>query len=104
MGMSHDFQLRTDPEGVVWLSGELDMSNTDSFLQQTMGSLDGQPTAVLDLSALQFVDSTAIRAFLRLASDRAEGVVLRDPRPNVRRVLEVAGIDESMGIRIDSSS
>ena len=88
----------------MWLSGELDMANVESFLERTERNLDGQPTAVLDLSGLKFVDSTGIRAFLRLASTRSEGIVLRDPRPNVRSVLAVTGIDERMGVRIQGSS
>lgn len=104
MGESHDFEIRTDREGIMWLSGELDMANVESFLERTEGNLDGQPTAVLDLSGLKFVDSTGIRAFLRLAAKRSEGIVLRDPRPNVRSVLAVTGIDERIGVRIQGSS
>jgi anti-anti-sigma factor len=85
------------------LAGELDMANADWFLEQTMGDLDGQLTAVLDLSALTFLDSLGIRAILRLAKVRTEGVVLRNPQPNVRKVLNLAGID-AMGVRMDPAS
>ncbi len=98
MDTPHDFEMRPDSEGVMWLSGELDMANADSFLERTMGHLDGQPTAVLDLSALTFVDSSGIRAILRMV--RTEGVVVRNPQPNVRNVLEIAGVD-ALGVRID---
>ena len=100
MGTSHDFELHTDAEGVVWLAGERDMSNAERGRRQTTGNLDGQAAAVLDLSDLQFLDSTGIRAFLQLANDRTEGVVLRNPRPNVRRVLEIAGVGETLGVRV----
>jgi anti-anti-sigma factor len=100
MDTPHDFEMRPDSEGVMWLSGELDMANADSFLERTMGHLDGQPTAVLDLSALTFLDSSGIRAILRMAKVRTEGVVVRNPQPNVRNVLEIAGVD-ALGVRID---
>lgn len=103
MDAPHTFEMRPDPDGVVWLSGEVDMANADSFLEQTMGSLDGQQAAVLDISALTFLDSSGIRALLRLAKVRTEGVVLRNPQPNVRKVLDVAGID-AMGVRMDPAS
>jgi anti-anti-sigma factor len=100
MDTPHDLEMRPDSEGIMWLSGELDMANADSFLERTMGHLDGQPAAVLDLSALEFLDSSGIRAILRIAKVRTDGVVLRNPQPNVRKVLEVAGID-AFGVRVD---
>jgi len=103
METPHKFDMRPDPDGVIWLSGEVDMADADSFLEQALGDLDGQQAAVLDLSALTFLDSSGIRALLRLAKVRTEGVVLRNPQQNVRRVLDIAGVD-AMGVRMDPPS
>jgi anti-anti-sigma factor len=95
-------ETRVDPRGVVWLSGELDMASADSFVQ-SLASQPGRWQPVLDLSELSFLDSTGIRAILQLARTCQQVVVLRHPRPNVRRVLDVAGVTESMGVRIEPS-
>jgi anti-anti-sigma factor len=94
------FEARIDPDGVVYLSGELDMAVADSFSQGLMSSLDGQQP-VLDLSELTFLDSSGIRAILQIGQASGQGVVLRSLRPNTRRVLDVAGVDETLGVQIE---
>jgi anti-anti-sigma factor len=100
MNTPRPFETRVDPDGVVWLSGELDMATADPFSQTVLSNVDGQQL-VLDLSGLTFVDSMGIRAILQLARARQEAVVLRNLHPNVRRVFAVAGVDETMGVRIE---
>jgi anti-anti-sigma factor len=100
MSAPQPFQARLGDDGVVWLSGELDMSTADSF-SQALASQPGRWRPVLDLTELTFLDSSGIRAILRLARTCQQAVVLRNTAPNVRRVLDVAGVDESMGVRIE---
>ena len=97
------FEVRWDAEGVVWLSGELDMASVDSFSDRVITNVRG-PQAVLDLSDLTFVDSSGIRAILRLAQACGQGVRLRNVPDNVRAVLAITGIDETMGVRIDPAT
>jgi len=94
------FEARMDPDGVMYLSGELDMSTADSFTRTLASTMDGQ-LPVLDLSELTFLDSSGIRAILQLRRSSQQTVVLRNVRPNVGRVLAVAGVNEAIGIRID---
>jgi anti-anti-sigma factor len=98
------FEIRVDAEGVLWLSGELDLEVVGVLAEVGAQHLDGQRSVVLDCSRLTFVDSSGILAILRLASEIPECLVLRNPRPNVRGVLAVAGIDETVGVRIEPSS
>ena len=93
------FEARIDPDGVVWLSGELDLATADSFSEAVATILDGQQP-VLDFSDLIFVDSSGIRAILALSQAKGQ-VVLRNLPENVRKVLAIAGVNESMGVRID---
>jgi anti-anti-sigma factor len=88
-----------DVDGVVWLSGELDLATADSFSQAVASMLDGQQP-VLDFSDLTFVDSSGIRAILALSHAKGQ-VVLRNLPENVRKVLVIAGVDETMGVRIE---
>jgi anti-anti-sigma factor len=101
MSAPQPFKSRIDPDGVVYLSGELDMAIADSFCQGLISSLNGQ-RPVLDLSELTFLDSSGIRAILQLARTSGQSVVLRNLRPNVRRVLESTGVNETLGVQIEA--
>lgn len=100
MNASPPFAIRFDAEGVAWLSGELDLATAASFSEALKAGLDShQP--VLDCSDLTFIDSSGIRAVVQLAKMSAQAVVLRNLPPNVRKVLGIAGVDETMGVRFD---
>jgi anti-anti-sigma factor len=95
------FEARIEPDGVVRLSGELDLATADILSQTVASCLDGQQP-VLDFSQVTFVDSTGIRAILQLAHAKGRTVVLRNLPLNVRKVLEIAGVNETVGVRIES--
>jgi anti-anti-sigma factor len=96
-----DFQVDPGSDGVLYLSGEFDMAVAEGFAADAVANLDGQRDLVLDVSELAFIDSMGIRALLQLARLAApKGVVLRRPRANVERVLEIVDI-ESLGISVE---
>jgi anti-anti-sigma factor len=95
------FEVRAGGEGVVWLVGEFDMAEADAFLEWVGTNLDGQRDVVLDCSALTFLDSSGIRAILTFASQLPGGVVIRRATPTVRKVLEIAGVDEAIGVKVE---
>lgn len=101
MGSGQPFEIRIDAEGVAWLCGELDMASADSLVDEVSMRLGGNPAAVLDMSELTFLDSSGIRAIVELATKSQRVPVIRQPPDNVRKVLAIAGIDGSMGVRID---
>jgi anti-sigma B factor antagonist len=95
------FHVQPAPDGVLYLAGELEMATAEGFPADAAANLDGHRELILDVSELEFIDSTGIRALLelsRLAAPR--GVVLRHPRPNVDAVLGIVNID-SLGIRVE---
>ena len=64
-------------------------------------------TVVLDLARLEFIDDDGlgllIRSFKRLR--RQEGaLVLRNPRPEIMRTLEITGIAQIPGLTIERRS
>jgi anti-anti-sigma factor len=91
---------RVDATGtpIVVVSGELDISNA-ATLETTVESLAaGRPERlVFDLSGLRFMDSAGI-AVLVGASTKVHSVHLRDPSPNVRRVIELTGLSPVLPI------
>ena len=86
---------------VLSLRGDLDLA-TAPDLEAAGRDLPGSPeTVILDLAELAFVDSSGITAIVRLHrifSTRGGQVVLRRPRPFVREILHVAGLDRVLTI------
>jgi anti-sigma B factor antagonist len=86
----------------VRLIGDLDIATAPLLREGLLGVLEGDPRQItLDMADLSFIDSTGLSvvvgAFNRARQDGRE-VVLRNPRPPTRKVLEISGIDTVMRI------
>lgn len=80
-------EVRLDLHGVLRLAGEADMS-TEHLVRAGIDQLRAAPPPHrVDLSELSFIDARCLGLLL----DSPEPLVLVNPRPNVRRVLEVLG-------------
>lgn len=96
----------SDGAALLFLRGELDLHTAptlDNALAPFMNG-GGARDVVLDLSELEFVDSTGLRTIMSAASTierRGAEVVIRRPRAATMRVLEICGITKMM--RIDGS-
>lgn len=81
---------------VLQATGELDVMTTRLVLETVPELVDGAAGVVLDVSAVTFFDSSALRLVDRLArACGAKGCVLRvvaPPGTTARRVLEIAGM------------
>ena len=86
------------------LIGEFDLDVYGKVCAELAPLFEASGDVTLDLSGVEFLDSSAIRLFVRLQQSRnGDGhVVLRAPRPHVARVLSVAGIAE-IGIRVEDA-
>jgi anti-anti-sigma factor len=87
-------QLRAEADGVatiLWVGGEIDMATAPQF-SAYVGALAGD--VIVDLSAVQFLDSSGMavlaRTHKRLAG-AGGSLFLRDPGAVVRRALEIGG-------------
>lgn len=88
--------------GVYFVEGELDVSTAERFRHDLEPALDAEGELVLDLTELTFVDSFGLRTIAllaRMVGDR--GVVLRYPRDEVLRVLDLLDIEDVPGIRVE---
>jgi anti-anti-sigma factor len=86
----------------VKVRGELDVL-TGPRLLDVLDDIDITPggAVVLHVGDLTFVDSSGINAMLavrRALSDRDGSLRLREVTPAVRRTLEIAGVDEYLGV------
>ena len=90
-------------DGVLRLSGELDLATTEDLLIAFRSLSDGDGSEViLDLSELTFIDTTGICAFVTIAQEASpRGVVLRSPRRPVRKVIDLIRLEDEARIRVD---
>ena len=96
-----DVGIDVDPDGVVVrLSGDLDAAAVAALRRE----IDHWPlvaSTVVDLSQLEFIDSTGIGLLLRLhqrVADLGGLLVARGVAPSVRRTLEISGVTRSLAI------
>jgi anti-sigma B factor antagonist len=79
------------------VAGEIDLANVNVFIERLFElSVDGDTKIVLDLTDVEFVDSTVLNAMFAAAPRiRAHGgdmaVVLSNP--SVLRIFEISGLD-----------
>lgn len=86
----------------VVLRGDADMATAPALRQALDELVDaGAREIVLDCQELEFLDSSGIGVLVAtralLGDDGA--LVLEAPRSNVRKVLEVTGVDRELSIR-----
>jgi anti-sigma B factor antagonist len=99
----HDgLSIRVSDEGPaavrVLLAGELDLTNREEFDQAVREVESRNPERLLiDLSDLQYVDTSGIACFVQLAQRThwtpTELRFVRGPRP-IERIFEIAGLTE----------
>ncbi|HEX6207194.1 MAG TPA: STAS domain-containing protein [Actinomycetota bacterium] len=90
--MTTRLEARVEAGHRIRLAGELDIS-TVPVLEQSVDGLVDDPL-ILELTDLTFLDSTGLRAILRLARSHADRgrLVLRAPTPRVLEVLTICGV------------
>jgi anti-anti-sigma factor len=82
----------------IVLSGEIDIASADGVKRDIQPFLGAAPARVVfDLKKLAFMDSSGI-ALLVQTANRFEAVEVRNPAPNVRRILEATGLAEKFGL------
>ena len=93
-------EINADPVNggcLLVVSGEIDLANVNIFIERLFElSVDGDQKIVLDLTDVDFIDSTVINALYAAAPRiRANGgdMAIVIVSPNVSRVVEIAGLD-----------
>ena len=97
-------EIWADGRGAT-LAGELDLASYDKLSAVLEPLLDVDGDVSLDLADVTFVDSSAIRLFVRLQEARNgsdAALHLLHPQPHVARVLRVAGVSD-LGVVLESS-
>jgi anti-anti-sigma factor len=93
---------RDDDRATVFLRGELDMAGVDR-LKLAIDQAEDPPSGllVLDLSGLDFIDSTGLEVLLhtaRRAHESGGRLIVARPSRYVRRLLEMTAIDQTLDV------
>ena len=91
---------------VVALAGEIDLYTAPRLQTELMSVLSVNKPAqiVVDMSAVEFCDSTGMNVLLaahRVATEHGGELTLAAPRPSVRKILEVTGLQSVFTIDDD---
>lgn len=82
---------------VVTAGGEIDLYTAPRLQAEFTSALrEGPSRIVVDLSGVEFCDSTGMNvllAALKRARERGGSLELAGPRPAVRKILQVTGLD-----------
>jgi anti-sigma B factor antagonist len=93
--LEFDMNLR-DGHAAVALRGEADVTNAAALVSAIAAVTALHQVVIVELSALEFIDCSALRALLRLqrCAGRSGGIVLiAAPSRNVLRLLSLTGMD-----------
>jgi anti-sigma B factor antagonist len=99
------FEVRTSRVGVaaiVTIVGEIDMANAPEVKGAIDASRDGAERVVVDLSAVTFLDSSALNALVHSQRDLAEHEisfrVVSPADQSVRKVFEITHLTEPLSV------
>ena len=87
---------------LIHLEGEVDVYTAPQLKQQMISILeDGASELVVDLTKVEYLDSTALGVLiggLKRMRERDGNMVLICPSPRIRRVFEITGLDKIFDI------
>lgn len=96
-----EFTLRTiDDTPVLTLGGEVDVSNVGDC-QRALGAMPAADVVVIDMSAVEFLDSTALAALVRyrnVTAARGGSVTLVIASTLVQRIFDITNFDREFKI------
>jgi anti-sigma B factor antagonist len=92
-----------DGRVVVRLSGEIDLSNVEGLEAQIDGAIADARDVVIDLTAVEFIDSRGLRLLNRISASVAgrDGtlVVVAPSTCIARSVLDMTGMSQELTVR-----
>jgi anti-anti-sigma factor len=95
------FQVEVSSEGpkaVLLLKGELDVSSS-AALEDELQRVNGASVVVLDLTELEFIDSTGLGVLVKTHQrmrDEGDQLAIVEGAGQVKRLLELTGLDQQL--------
>jgi anti-sigma B factor antagonist len=88
---------------VVHLSGDIDFSNTETLETEISRAVLGADSIVIDLEAIEFLDSSGLRLLKRLSAHATEAdasfVVVAPPNSVARSVIEIVSLSQELAVQ-----
>lgn len=103
------FLRSAGPDGSIILRvvGEIDLADVDELKAVARPCLADSKAVELDLSGLEFIDSSGLGALVQLRAEaKLQGatLVLRDMRANIHRIFEITGLAGAFDIRTSAQN
>jgi anti-sigma B factor antagonist len=94
---------------IVTASGEIDLYTVPRLQSELAAVLAGGSAVevIVDMSGVEFCDSTGMNVLLtamKRAREHGGGLVLASPRPAVRKILQVTGLDSVFTVVNDATA
>ena len=88
------FRVTADADGepVVVASGDIDLANVNDFQAVMTDAAAGVPALTVDLTALTYCDSAAVRALFAVAAMTEVTMLVRTNGP-IKTLLAISGLD-----------
>jgi anti-sigma B factor antagonist len=77
---------------IVTATGDIDLANVTEFQDMMTKAANGASALTVDLSAVSYCDSSAVRALFSVAAITKLSLVVRSEGP-IRMLLSVSGLD-----------
>lgn len=97
--------VEADDGPMIVARGDLDLAAHDTLRRCIESCSARRPCVVLDVAEVTFMDSTGLNALVwahRRLGDRPGAVILRNPSRAVVRVLEIAGLTDTIALRYEA--
>ena len=101
IGKNESIRVSIDGDGTVIAEGDIDLAG-GPLLDTAILRLEGSNPVVIDLAAVEFIDSSGLRSLLaasRRAQGRGTSVVLRNAPSGVVRLLSITGTTEQFELQ-----
>jgi anti-sigma B factor antagonist len=86
---------------VLRICGELDTASRDAIEWALLAAVTSAPAVTIDLHDLFFCDSCGLATFVTVqnkANAQGTELLVRDPRPEIRRLFNISGVDRVVTI------
>jgi anti-sigma B factor antagonist len=87
----------TDEAAVIHVRGEIDIATVERLRDVIEPHMGPKQTIVLDLSEVEFMDSSALHLLVQAGgrlSENGGSLILRNPSPAAHRLLTIAGVTD----------
>ena len=94
--MKHEV-TRTEDRIIIALNGEIDLESSPKARELLLGSVAGEKSLLVDLSAVTYIDSSGVASLveaLKAARENGTRFALAAASEPARRVLELARLDK----------